>query len=147
MFILDTNVLSELMRDAPDARVLEWVAGQRVDLLFTTAVSQAEVLSGLATMAEGRRRDMLEAAARAVFLEDFAGRVLPFDMAAAEAYAGIFAGRRRVGHPVSGADLMIASIASARDGAVVTRDRGGFAGCGVAVVDPWAVGNLDNSRS
>lgn len=137
MFILDTNVLSELMRDEPDARVLGWVARQRVDLLFTTAVSQAEVLSGLAIMADGRRREMLEAAARAMFLDDFAGRVLPFDTAAAAAYAGIFAGRRQMGRPISGADLMIASIAQARDGAVVTRDRGGFEGCGVEVVDPW----------
>lgn len=139
MFILDTNVLSELMRDEPDARVLGWVAGQRVDLLFTTAVSEAEVLSGLAFMATGRRRQMLEAAARGMFLDDFAGRVLPFDTAAAEAYAEIFAGRRQMGRPISGADLMIAAIARARDGAVVTQDRGGFAGCGVAVVDPWAL--------
>ncbi|MBC7635399.1 MAG: type II toxin-antitoxin system VapC family toxin [Acetobacteraceae bacterium] len=137
MFILDTNVLLELMRDDPDARVLEWAAGQRVDQLFTTAVSQAEVLSGLAIMPEGRRREMLVMAARAMFLDDFAGRVLPFDAVAAEAYAGIFTGRRRVGRPISGADLMIASIASTRGGTVATRDRGGFSGCGVAVVDPW----------
>ena len=139
MFILDTNVLSELMRDEPDATVLGWVARQRVDLLFTTAVSQAEVLSGLAIMAIGRRRQMLEAAARAMFLDDFAGRVLPFDTAAAEAYAEIFAARRQMGRPISGADLMIASIARARDGVVVTRDDGGFEGCGVEVVNPWSV--------
>ena len=137
MFILDTNVLSEMMRDEPDARVLEWVAGQRVDLLFTTAVSQAEVLSGLAIMTVGRRRQMLEAAARGMFADDFAGRVLPFDAAAANAYAEIFAGGRQMGRPISGADLMIAAIARTRDGTMVTRDRGGFAGCGVEVVDPW----------
>ena len=137
MFILDTNVLSELMRDEPDIRVLEWVAGQRVDLLFTTAVSQAEVLSGLAVMAVGRRRPMLEAAAQAMFVDDFAGRVLPFDMAAADAYAKVFAGRRQMGRPISGADLMISAIARAQGRTGVTRDLGGFAECGVEEINPW----------
>ena len=84
MFLLDTNVLSAMMSTQPVPEVGAWVAGQQADLLFTTSVSQAEILSGLAIMREGRRRD-LEAAAHAMFMEDFEGRVLPFDMEAAAA--------------------------------------------------------------
>ena len=95
MFVLDTNILSAMMSTQAVPQVAAWIAGQPTDLLFTTSVSQAEILSGLAIMAEGRRRFDLEAAARAMFLEDFEGRVLPFDMDAAIAYADIFAARRR----------------------------------------------------
>ena len=110
MFILDTNILSAMMSTR---EVAAWIAGQPTDLLFTTSVSQAEILSGLAIMADGRRRLDLEAAARAMFLEDFEGRVLPFDMDAAIAYADIFAARRRAGRPTATVDLMIASVARA----------------------------------
>ena len=109
MFVLDTNILSAMMSTQAVPQVAAWIAGQPADLLFTTSVSQAEILSGLAIMAEGRRRLDLEAAARAMFLEDFEGRVLPFDMDAAIAYADIFAARRRAGRPTATVDLMIAS--------------------------------------
>src|SRR5260370_22057847 len=107
MFVLDTNVLSAMMRFQMEPRVAVWIAGQPADLLFTTSVSQAEILSGLAIMAEGRRRLDLEAAARAMFLEDFEGRGLPFDMDAAIAYADIFAARSRAGRPTTTVDFMI----------------------------------------
>src|SRR5271157_3168510 len=107
------------------------------DLLFTTSVSQAEILSALAIMAACRRRLDLEAAARAMFLEDFEGRVLPFDMDAAIAYADIFAARRRAGRPTATVDLMIASVARSHNASVVTRDISGFEGCGLTVINPW----------
>jgi predicted nucleic acid-binding protein len=88
-------------------------------------------------MVEGRRRLDLEAAARAMFQEDFDGRVLPFDTEAAVAYAGIFAARRRAGRPAATLDLMIASVAQSRGASVVTRDTSGFEGCRVTVINPW----------
>jgi hypothetical protein len=120
-----------------EPRVAAWIAAQPADLLFTTSLSQAEILSGLAIMAEGRRRLDLQAAARAMFLEDFHGRVLPFDTEAATAYASIFAVRRRAGRPAATLDLMIASIAQSRGASVVTRDTGGFEGCGITLINPW----------
>jgi predicted nucleic acid-binding protein len=138
MFLLDTNVLSALMRATPAPEVSAFVSRQPAERLFTAAVCQAEILAGLAVMPEGRRRLALEAAARAMFQEDFDGRVLPFDRGAAIAYAEIFAGRRRLGRPSAMADLMIASVARSQGFSVVTRNVADFSDCGVAVVDPWA---------
>jgi predicted nucleic acid-binding protein len=137
MFLLDTNVLSAMMKEAPEPRLAAWVAGQRASSLFTATVCQAEIFAGLAVMPHGRRRRGLEVAALAMFEKDFAGRVWPFDAAAALEYGAIFVLRREAGRPIATMDLMIAAIARARGAAVVTRDAGGFAGCGVGVVDPW----------
>src|SRR5260370_41348456 len=122
MFVLDTNVLSAMMRFQMEPRVAVWIAAQPADLLFTTSLSQAEILSGLAIMVEGRRRLDLQAAARAMFLEDFDGRVLPFDTETATAYASILAACRRAGRPAATIDLMIASIAQSRGARGVTRE-------------------------
>lgn len=138
MFILDTNVLSAVMGSHPVPTVAAWIAGQPPDLLFTVAVCQAEILSGIAVLPKGRRRDGLQRAAMAMFREDFAGRVLPFDTEAAAVYADLFAARRRAGRPATTADLMIASVARANGAGVVTRDAGGFEDCGLTIVDPWA---------
>lgn len=137
MFVLDTNILSAIMGSQPVPEVAAWIGGQPENLLFTASVCQAEVLSGLAVMPEGRRRFALEAAARAMFMEDFEGRVLPFDMEAAIAYADIFAARRRAGRPIATLDLMIAAVARAKGAAVVTRDSSGFEACGVPIINPW----------
>jgi predicted nucleic acid-binding protein len=135
MFVLDTNILSAMMSVPPVPKVLAWLDGQPEELLFTTSISHAEIFAGLAIMAEGRRRD-LETAARAMFNDDFAERVLPFDMEAAAAYADIFAVRRRTGRPAATLDLMIASIARSHGASVVTRDVSGFGGCGLTVINP-----------
>jgi predicted nucleic acid-binding protein len=137
MLILDTNVLSAIMGARPVPEVAAWIAGQPDDALFTTTICQAEILSGIAVMPEGRRRSALEMAAQAIFTDDFGGRVLPFDAAAATAYADIYAARRRVGRPATPLDLMIAAIARANSAHVVTRDVGGFEDCGVPLIDPW----------
>jgi toxin FitB len=137
MFVLDTNVLSAIMGSRPVPEVAAWIAGQPEDLLFTATICQAEILSGLAIMPEGRRRSALEAAARAIFTEDFDGRVLPFDTAAAAAYADIFTARKRAGRPAAPLDLMIAAVARAKGAAVVTRDTSGFEDCGVPLINPW----------
>jgi toxin FitB len=137
MFVLDTNVLSVLMAAQPPREVASWVSAQPEDLLFTATVCEAEILSGLAVLPEGRRRSELEAAVRAMFLDDFEGRVLPFDSVAAESYADMYARRRRAGRPVATADLMIAAIARAHGASVVTRNITDFDTCGVPIVNPW----------
>jgi predicted nucleic acid-binding protein len=138
MFVLDTNVVSALMKPEPDVPVASWIAGQPAGALFTTTVCQAEILAGITILPDGRRRQALAAAAAAMFSEDFAGRLLPFDTDAAAAYADLFAARRGAGLAPAAMDLMIAAIARSRGASVVTRDTGGFAGCGVTLVDPWA---------
>ena len=114
------------------------MAQQPPDLLFTAAVRQAEkILSGIGVLPRGRRRAALEMAALAMFRDDFADRILPFDTDAAVAYAEIFADRRRTGRPAAMADLMIAAIARVRGASVVTRDTAGFDGCGLTLINPW----------
>ncbi|HUB64750.1 MAG TPA: type II toxin-antitoxin system VapC family toxin [Methylocella sp.] len=138
MFVLDTNVLSSMMAPTPAPEMVAFVSGQPEELLFTASVCQAEILSGIAVLPEGRRRAGLETAARAMFLEDFAGRVLPFDEEAAVAYADIYAARRRAGRPAATADLMIAAIAFCRKASVVTRNSADFESCRVTVINPWS---------
>ena len=137
MFVLDTNVVSELIRPAPNPAVVAWVAGRPGGSLFLTAVGEAELRFGVAIMPAGARRDALAAEIDGMLREDFARRVLPFDSMAARAYARIAAARRRAGRPVSQADCQIASIAASRGGQVVTRNVRDFQGMGVAVVNPW----------
>ena len=140
MFLLDTNVLSAMMRGEPVSAVAAWVSRQSVDLLFTAAVCQAEVLAGIAILPDGRRRRALEVAAQSMFLEDFEGRVLPFDATAATAYADIFAVRRRAGRPMAAVDLMIAAIARSQGATLVTRNITDFDECAVGIVNPWTAG-------
>lgn len=137
MYVLDTNVLSAMMGPRPVPEVAAWIDSQDEDLLFTTAISQAEILSGIAIMADGRRRLDLATAAQAIFAEDFTGRVLPFDGEAALAYAELFAVRRRSGRPAATLDLMIAAVARSHGAGVVTRDASGFEGCGLTLINPW----------
>lgn len=137
MFLLDTNVLSAMMAAQRVPEVAAWMAGQSSDRMFTAAVCQAEILTGLAIMPLGRRRTALEAAAEAMFREDFRGRIWPFDSAAATAYADFFAIRRQAGRPIATIDLMIAAIARSRGATVVTRNVADFAGYGLPIADPW----------
>jgi predicted nucleic acid-binding protein len=136
MFVLDTNVLSAMMRLDRMPEVSAWMAGQDEDVLCTTAISHAEIFSGLAIMSDGRRRRALEKAAREMF-DDFEGRVLPFDTDAAVAYADLFIARRKVGRPSAPLDLMIAAIARAQDATMVTRNTVDFEGCGLTLINPW----------
>lgn len=137
MIVLDTNVLSELTRPAPNANVMAWMEAQAAETLFTTAISRGEMLYGAHILPPSRRRDTLLAAVRAIFSEDMAGRVLPYDEAAADAYAEISARRRTVGRPSSQPDLMIAGIARAVEAALATRNTKDFEDCGIGLIDPW----------
>ena len=137
MFVLDTNVISELMRPAPEPAVEAWVTSRRAGDMYFSAVSEAELRYGVTILPAGRRRDALAAVVDGLVREDFAGRVLPFDSVAAEAYAEIAATRRRAGRPVSQADCQIAAVARARGFAMATRNVRHFTGMGIEVVDPW----------
>lgn len=138
--LVDTNVLSEMLRADPRASVVAWFSQQRPDSLYTSVVTQAEMQYGVRIMPTGRRRSALDNAVAAMFSEEFAGRVLPFDSDAVPAYVDIVATRRAIGRPISQFDAQIAAIARIRRMAIATRDAAGFDGCGVAVIDPWAFG-------
>lgn len=138
MIVIDTNVLSELMRRTPDARVLRWFESQPDGILYTTAITHAEILFGLALLPQGARREQMEAAIGTVFTQTYAERVLPFDSAAAPEYARICAARRAAGRPIGQMDAQIAAIARARRARLATRDVTGFEGLGIEVVDPFA---------
>jgi len=137
MILVDTNVVSELMRPAPAPAVLAWFATQAAADLFLSAVSEAELRAGAACLPAGRRRDALTEAIDAMVAEDFAGRLLPFDSPAARSYALIAAARRAAGQPIAQADCQIAATAHAHGAAVATRNVADFLGCGIAVIDPW----------
>jgi predicted nucleic acid-binding protein len=137
MIVLDTNVLSELMRPSPNPAVEKWVAAQPAASLFVTTVTQAEILYGIAILPSGRRRDSLDTAATEMFRIDFADRVLPFDSAAAPVYAAIAAEHKLKGRPISHFDAQIAAIAKSRGSAIASRNIRDFEHTGVQVIDPW----------
>ena len=137
MVVIDTNIVSELMRAEPSAEVLAWMDDRPPRELFVTAVTEAEVRTGIALLPEGRRRRSLAEACERAFGSLFAGRVLPFDSDAARAYAEIAVSRRVLGRPVSQADGQIAAIARSRGMAVATRNIRDFEGMGIDVFDPW----------
>ena len=137
MIVLDTNVLSELMRSAPDAAVTHWVATQSAASLFITTITQAEILHCVRLLPQGRRRNAIAAAVDAMFEEDFVGRILSFSSHAAHAYADVAVARRQSGRPISQFDAQIAAIAKAAGAGVATRNVADFEGCGISVIDPW----------
>lgn len=137
MIVLDTNVASELMKAHADARVAAWFAAQVPDQLFLAAPVVAELRSGTIRLPDGRRRAALEQG-YAALVGLFAGRVLTFDLAAAEVFADIFVHRRTIGRPLVGFDGLIAAIARTKGAAVATRNLSDFEECGLTLIDPWA---------
>lgn len=140
MIVLDTNVVSELIRPHPDSNVVDWVAGQAMNTLHLSTISEAELRYGIAILPMGARRDRLLAEVEGMFREDFTGRILSFDSRAAQAYAVIAASRRAAGHPINHADCQIAAIAHSRGASVATRDVNDFDGSGIDVINPWTLG-------
>lgn len=135
--LLDTNVVSELMRPHPDARVLSWVAAQPLVEMAIATVTVMEIRFGITLLPRSRRRTELDTRFRQLLAEAFAGRVLAFDQPAADTCAEIRAQRRQLGNPIAIEDSMIAAIARVHGAPVVTRDLGGFEDCGLSLVDPW----------
>ena len=137
MTILDTNVLSELMRPNPSPRAVAWVAKQPATELFTTSITEAEIFYGIELLTKGKRREELLVAAEAMFAEDLAGRVFGFESDAARIFSKIAAERRALGRPISHADAQIAAIARTRSAKLATRNVEDFEHCGLDVIDPW----------
>ena len=138
MIVLDTNVVSEAVRPRPDEVVGAWLAARPSSSLFITTITAAELLYGLELLPDGRRRAALTDAVRSILREGFRGRVLPFDEAAATAYATVAATRRGIGRPLSALDAQIAAIARSRGAGVATRNVADFDECGIEVIDPWS---------
>lgn len=138
MIILDTNVISETMRVRPSAAVIGWLDDCDPTSLYLTAITVQELTFGVASLPGGKRKDGLSCAIEAILAEDFAGRVLPYDEAAARHYGASLAGARARGLVISAADAQIAAIALSRDVPVATRDQTPFAALGVEVIDPFA---------
>jgi len=137
MILLDTNVISELMKPSPEARVETWLAGQPPADCFLSSVTEAELRYGIEILPLGQRRQQFKIALDAMLAQDFAGRILAFDSAAALAYATLAADRRRSGRPISQLDAQIAAIARSVGASLATRNVGDFQGCGISIVDPW----------
>lgn len=137
MIVLDTNVLSELLRPEPARQVEQWLAAQDGAKVYFTAIGEAELRHGVAILPAGKRRTSLTTAIDGLLEEDLRDRVLPFDRVAARAYATIAAARRAAGRPISQFDCQIAAIARARGAAVATRTTSDYEGCGIELIDPW----------
>jgi predicted nucleic acid-binding protein len=140
VILLDTNVISELMRPAPAAPVLAFMRAQKLPDLFTSSVCEAEIRYGIARMAAGRKREELAAAFAAFMAQGFGDRVLSFDSACAAGSATARIARETAGKPGSIPDALIAGTALAYGATIATRDLGGFAYCGIPLIDPWEAG-------
>lgn len=137
MILLDTNVLSELIKPHPSNRVVSWISNQPATSLFISTITQAEILYGIAILAEGKRKQILQETAMDMFSEDFSGRILPFDVNAGIAYAEIALSRHLTGRPISQFDAQIAAIARSRGGDIATRNIKDFQECGIKLINPW----------
>ena len=137
MIVLDTNVVSELMNPKGSHTVKSWARAQTVRDLFTTTITKAEILYGIAILPEGQRRQKLQTAAQETFAQDFAGRILSFDSDAAAYFAVITSSRRQQGIPISSFDAQIASICRVNMAIVATRNTKDFANCGLEIINPW----------
>ncbi|MDO9356618.1 MAG: type II toxin-antitoxin system VapC family toxin [Solirubrobacteraceae bacterium] len=136
MIVVDSNVLSELMRPEPSPAVEAWALAQRPELMFTTAITVAEVMYGIARLPEGRRKQQLHGVATEIFMA-FSDRVLSFDESAAQRYAVLVAEREAAGTPGSAFDAQIAAICLDHVAPLATHNVKDFEGCGLTLIDPW----------
>lgn len=137
MILLDTHVVSEPLRAAPEAGVIAWIDAQPLETLFLSAMTVAELRAGVALLPAGKRRSSLQHSLEKQVLPLFAGRVLAFDMACTSAYAELLAKARRAGVAIATADACIAAVAATNTLAVATRDASPFEAAGVEVINPW----------
>jgi predicted nucleic acid-binding protein len=137
MIILDTNVLSELMRQTPAPQVLAWLRHQPMTELGTTTINIAEVKYGLARLPAGRRRRELEKRFFGFVSRGLGGRILDFDHAAADFYPDIIVVREKAGRRLQGSDGLILAAAKSRGAGIATRNTADFEGCGVSLINPW----------
>ena len=137
MILLDTNVVSEPLRRLPNPRVIAWVDAQPLETLYLSAITVAELRTGVALLPEGKRKAVLRENLEQKILPMFVGRILAFDLACTQACADLIAQTRTAGLAIGAADGYIAAIAAAHRFAVATRDAGPFAAAGVPVINPW----------
>jgi predicted nucleic acid-binding protein len=138
LIVLDTNVLSALMREAPVSRVVEWLDAQPGDSIWVTSITVFETRFGIGVLPRGKRRLALEAAFESLLTIDIGNRVLDFDAAAANESAVLAERRRRAGRVVDMRDTQIAGIVLSRRAAIATRNVEHFADSGAEVLNPWA---------
>ncbi|MCG7504834.1 type II toxin-antitoxin system VapC family toxin [Mesorhizobium retamae] len=137
MIVIDTNVVSEAMKPVVDTQVAAWLRSQPIDGIYITAITQAELLYGLALMPDGQRKEVLARAIQIFLAERLRNPILPFADQDALPYAKISARRRKLGRPVKELDGQIAAIAVSHGFAVATRNVADFEHCGIAVINPW----------
>lgn len=137
MIIIDTNVISEAMREKPDERVMLWYRSLDAHNAFTTAITEAELLAGILRLPAGKRRDRLTTLLGNKIKADFKGRILPFDTTTTSAYARINSKRRALGKPINALDAQIAAICSCHGATLATRNTKDFEDTGIIVVNPW----------
>ena len=137
MIMLDTNVISESLRPAPESRVLDWINTQAIETLYLSAISVAELRFGAALLPSGRRKDKLQNRLEDKLLPLFAGRILPLDVAVTKTYAELMSQARVAGQSISTADGYIAATAAANGMIIATRDTNPFAAAGLEVINPW----------
>ncbi len=137
MIILDTNVISEPLRQTPEGQVIKWIDAQALETLYLSAITVAELRFGMASLPTGKRRDRLQESLEKQVLPLFAGRVLPFDMSASQAYGELMAKARVAGLAIGAADGYIAATAAANGMMVATRDVSPFEAAGVDTINPW----------
>jgi predicted nucleic acid-binding protein len=137
VIVLDTNVISELTRQAPDPGVVTWLDAMPAEDAAITAITVAELGYGVWRLPDGRRKAELARAVRALIHDEFRDRVLPFDVHAAELYGEVVTGRESAGRPISVADAQIAAICLARNARLATRNTADFATTGLSLVNPW----------
>lgn len=135
--VLDTNVLSELMKPQGSRKVKNWVAIQPRENLFITTITQAEILYGIAILPNGKRSQALRETAQAMFIEEFVGKILAFEQISAVCFAEIAANRKKIGKPISQADAQIAAICLANGAAIATRNIDDFIDCQIMLINPW----------
>jgi len=137
MIILDTNVISELMKEQPDSQVKQWIGSQKPKDLALTPIGIAEITRGLSRLPKGKRRDILEQNFTAFVHDAFGGRIFPFDEEAALFYGGLSAMREQAGMKADPVDLMIASIAKNHNASIATRNIKDFTGCEITLINLW----------
>lgn len=138
MILVDTNVISEPLRLSPELRVVDWIDAQPIETLYLSAITVAELRFGVASLQPGRRRTALRDSLETRVLPMFAGRVLPFDLAASQAYGELMARARSAGLAIGASDGYIAATAAANGMVVATRDTAPFQAAKVPFIDPWA---------
>ena len=143
MIILDTNVISEAFKPAPQPAVMKWLDAQDPDTLYITTISFAEMVAGVYKMPEGRRRSQLSDLIENKTRQTFEGRILDLDMRATEAFGPISASAFAAGNPITFADCAIAAIASAHSYILATRNVRDFKGTGIEIFNPWPAESSD----